>query len=248
MGMLFRMELPFRLPVLYDNNRHPWKPTVPRSMAKPNFVIVQASSLPEQSWWLSLHATIVNAFRQKQIQAFPPNLTRLHPDPATGAKGLVHELGPKGYIAVALLDNSAIACGGVLPFRGNNWINDIDKRESNTDVMNGEATKHPEEDAKDRSDCGVADWELCCFCVHPSHRGQGLSTLLLSHLTSLIKAKGATRLVANYAVEETGDFWPKMGFEVIPGAGGMLKKGFSIRPGQEGLREDIHFKMGARPV
>lgn len=51
-----------------------------------------------------------------------------------------------------------------------------------------------------------ADWEICCFCVHPPQRRRGPSRLLVESLQDLVRSEGPARLVANYSVEGTGDY------------------------------------------
>ena len=190
---------------------------------------------------------IIESFLHKDFSAFPPTWTRLNTDTAKGADGLARELGDSGHMFAVFKDGGdPIACTGVLPFRGENWINDAEK-EGDAKVAKGEVTKI-EGVSNAPNENSIPDWETCCFCVHPSQRGQGLTHLLLAELVAFIKPKGAKRLLSNYAIEETGELWPRLGFEVIPGAGGMLPKGFQTDPNKEGLREDIHFKMGAKAL
>ena len=165
--------------------------------------------------------------------------------PRKAPEGLSEELGPKGHLAVIFSnERKPIASSGVLPFRGDNWINEAFKK-GDAELGNGEV-KEAKFDSTEPDTDMIADWETCCFCVHPSQRGRGLSHQLIDLLSEVIKPKGAKRLLSNYSIDETGDFWPKLGFEVIPGAGGMLPKGFQTDPQKEGLREDVYFKMGAK--
>lgn len=68
----------------------------------------------------------------------------------------------------------------------------------------------------------------------------------MDELSAVIKSTGAKRLISNFSIEETGPFWSKLGFDVIPGAGGKLPKGFQTNRRKEGLRAGIHFGMGAK--
>lgn len=211
-------------------------------------IVVPGRSVPTQWWWPALHSTIIAAFQRKDIQAFPPTWTRLNPDAATGAEGLADELGPHGQLVVIFEDKNPIACSGVLPFRGEDWTKDVRSADSEAEVANGEITKSIPHAADDESDVVTKDWEICCFCVHPNHRGQGLARQLLDTVLSTIMRTGAKRLIANYSLEETGAFWPRMGFTQPIGTGSVLKKGFTHTAGMEGLRDDIHFKMTAKNV
>ena len=187
---------------------------------------------------------IIESFRNKNYSVFPPNWTRLHPDPAKGAEGLVKELGENGHFAVIFSDEVIpIACGGVLPYRGDNWINEVDTK-SDEQLANG--SKANNQDDLGAGDKKILAWEICCFCVDPSHRGKGLSQRLLATLVQSVKLKGGRRLFTNYAIDETGTFWPKLGFETVPGVGGMLPKGFKVDPEKEALRADIHFRTGVK--
>lgn len=198
-------------------------------------VIVPGSSLSQQPWWPELHAVILESYRVKNSSVFPLTWTRLNVDPAKGAESLANELGKHGHFAIAFTDErQPIACGGVLPFRGENWINDAFNK-TDAELV---ASQRPLET--------YTDWEVCCFCVHPSARGQGVSSQLLDELSAFLKAKGGERLFTGYARDETGQFWPRLGFEVVPGAGGLLRKGFRRDPDEEGLKEDIHFLTGVK--
>ena len=206
------------------------------------------SSLPSQPWWPTLHPMINQAFLSKDHSVFPPSWTRLNSEPTKGANGLIHELGDKGiFLVVFGGDGRPVACSGALPFRGENWINDVDGKhdaDSTRDTQTAASDLHTSNDLL----MDIPDWEICCFCVDPSERKRGLARRLLKELEAVIKPKGAKRLISNYAVDETGDFWSRLGFDIIPGAGGMLPKGFQTDPSKEGLRADVHFKMGAKQL
>jgi GNAT superfamily N-acetyltransferase len=210
--------------------------------SEPEINIVPAHSLWGQPWAESLHSTIIRSFTRKDIQAFPPSWTRLNPDPASGISGLSQELGAHGHIAVLLADSEAVGCGGFLPFRGNDWIN---KEQSVEDAPNDLTT------ANGKSEQGYSstpEWEICCFCIHPDHRKQGLSKTLLKAIEAAIRQQGGQRLAANFSTIETGDFWLRADFKPIPGATSILKKGFTHTLGMEGLREDIHFQVGMKQL
>jgi GNAT superfamily N-acetyltransferase len=203
------------------------------------------TGIVSERWWPALHAMIIDAFLTKDYSVFPPTWTRLDPDQAKGAEGLKNELGNQGiFVVIFKTDGQPIACSGALPFRGENWINEVEEKDD-AEIANG-AVVQPEDETTTPDATSVPDWETCCFCVHPSQRGQGLAYRLIDELVALIRPRGAKRLISNYAVDETGGFWPKLGFKVIPGAGGMLPKGFQTDPEKEGLRADIYFQMGAK--
>jgi GNAT superfamily N-acetyltransferase len=205
-------------------------------------VILPSGSLTTQPWADSLHRTIIEAFKRKDIQAFPPSWTRLDPDPAIGIGRLAGELGPHGYLTVIIVDGRSAGCGGFLPFRGSDWINNVKSVESPGDNSN------PEPASAKSCDAPIQEWEICCFCVHPEYRNQGLSRRILEHIISAVREKGGKRLASNYSEEETGDFWPRLGFKPIPGATSILKKGFTHTVGMEGLREDIHFQVAVKDL
>ena len=189
---------------------------------------------------------IIESFLNKNYSVFPPTWTRLNDDVSKGAEGLAKELGDDGYLAVLLTDeDKPVACGGVLPYRGDNWINEVDAK-SDEELANSSKIANQANQGSDSS--AISAWEICCFCVHPYARGQGFAHQLLGALVDFIKAKGGKRLFTNYAIDETGDFWTKLGFETVPGAGGMLPRGFKADPMKEGLRADIHFRMGVKEV
>ena len=80
--------------------------------ANPEIIKVPAQTLWGQPWAESLHSTIIQAFKRKDIQAFPPSWTRLNPDPAIGVSGLQSELGEQGFLVVALVDGEACTSRG----------------------------------------------------------------------------------------------------------------------------------------
>lgn len=206
-----------------------------------SIVTVPAHSLSSQEWWKALHLTINTSFKNEDFAAYPPTWNRLPRDSNLAANKLGEELGPNGFIAVALALGSPIACAGALPFRGNDWINKV---KSADDVEGGDTivSGAGQLSGHDR----IEVWELCCVCVHPRYRGSGLSTKLIQTVEDLIRPQGAKRLCSVYVSEETGLYWPHLGFETVPGAGGVLKKGFVAEPGMPGLMADIHFAMGCK--
>jgi len=203
---------------------------------------LHSGSLTTQPWAESLHRTIVKAFKREDIQAFPPSWTRLNPDPVIGIECLAGELGPHGYLTVVLVDGQPAGCGGFLPFRGSDWMNKVRSVESPGDSSN------PEHTSGNLCHAPKLEWEICCFCVHPEYRKRGLGRLILGDIISAVREKGGNRLASNYSEEETGDFWPRLGFKPIPGATSILKKGFTHTIGMEGLREDIHFQVAIKEL
>lgn len=211
-------------------------------------VVVLSHELGTQPWWPSLHSTIILSYQRKDIMAFPPSWTRLDAEAIAGARGLSQELGPRGKLVVMLDQGTPIACAGVEPFRGEEWVNDVAGLEpplNNKPAMSDSDihTRNPQAGGD-----LIQDWEICCFCVHPYCRGQGISHILVNNVLEVVKPLGAKRLIANYSIEETGVMWPHLGFNIPVGKGSMLKKGW-VPPGRsqevEGLREDLHFRMGA---
>lgn len=207
-----------------------------------DIIFVPAASLANQDWWPQLHEVIISAFLHKpeNVTVFPPDWKRLPDDPATAAHSLASELGNEGHLIVLLESGRPTASTGVLPYRGASWINDAQDGKSDTEIANDVSSKSPSAGG------AIAEWEVCCFCVCISHRQRGLSYRLLSTLESFITDRGAKRLYASYAEVETGNFWPRMGFQAIPGAGGMLKKGFKVNPEKEGLKGNITFTMAMK--
>lgn len=207
--------------------------------ANPEIIRVPAHTLSGQPWAESLHSTIIQAFKRKDIQAFPLSWTRLNPDPAVGISGLGSELGDQGFLAVLLVDGDAMGCSGFLPFRGIDWIN---KETSQTELPSNSETP----DSQPHT--APEEWEVCCFCIHPDYRNQGLSKVLLKAVEAAVRERGGKRLAVNYSLIETGDFWPRAGFVPVPGATSVLKKGFTHTVGMEGLRADIHFQVAIKPL
>ncbi|KAI7328177.1 hypothetical protein KC315_g6772 [Hortaea werneckii] len=200
-----------------------------------NIITIPSHLIPSQPWWPDLHSTIIRASKRNDIQAFPPTWTRPNPDPALGANGLAKELGPSGSLVV-LFDRheTPVACSGVLPSRGEDWINETSAAHSNglRNVRDETATASPTLPA--RLSENTTDWQICCFCVDPGYRKLGLSRVLLTALIQVLEQLGAERLLANYSIEETGDFWPRMGFMQTIGSDNVLEKGFTHTPGVEG--------------
>lgn len=171
---------------------------------------------------------------------YPPSWLRLNADPKKGAEGLTNELGSSGYLAVAFSENGEpVACGGILPYRGDGWIN-----AAFVENPDGRSTSSwdAEQAKKGLTDGTSTSWEICCFCTHPSERRKGLSHQLIQALKNFAKSKHGERLYTNYARDETGVFWTRFGFEVVPGADSVLPKGFKVEPEKEGLRDDIHYR------
>ncbi|GAB1729155.1 hypothetical protein NU195Hw_g6011t1 [Hortaea werneckii] len=216
-----------------------------------NIITIPSHLIPSQPWWPDLHSTIIKAFKRNDIPAFPPTWTRLNSDPVLGANGLAKELGPSSSLVVLFEDDLPVACSGILPSRGENWINETSEAHYNgrRNVRDETATASPTLPAKSSDlDGTISDWEICCFCVDPRYRKLGLSRVLLTVLLQVLEPLGARRLIANYSIEETGDFWPRMGFSQTIGPDNVLEKGFTHTPGMEGLREDLHFRMSAMPL
>lgn len=232
----------FLLPV-HNSYIHKW---TNMSKSNPNLIIVSSAFLPSQHWWPDLYSMIIASVLNKNICVYPPTWMRLREEPQQGALGLAQELGVDGCIAVVFSSHrgSPIACSGILHlFRGKNWIYETSEEKSNAEVTLSTADgSTSDSDGKEVA----ADWRICCFCVHPLHRGRGLSYLLLDSLITFLKAKGAKRLLSTYSARETGEFWRKLGFEVIPGVGRMLPKGYKADPEKEGLKESIIFKIGVK--
>lgn len=205
--------------------------------ATPELTVVSGPSLPTQPWWSELHSLIITSFRRPDQKAFPPSWTRSKFDPIEGVNSFAEELGPSGQLIVVFHDEHHVASSGIVPFRGVDWINDIDGQPKQENGSTPELQSSPSEPC--------ADWEICCFCVHPAARGRGLGHSLLDALTSLVRKQGGQRLIANYSIGATGNFWPHMGFTLPLGSGSMLKKGFTHTAGVEGLRKDLHFSMSA---
>ena len=85
------------------------------------------------------------------------------------------------------------------------------------------------------------------MCVNPLHQRKGINMALVETVANYVRDRlGGQRLIASYWIEETGDYWPRRGFVPIPGANGVLKKGFTLRPELEGLRQELHSCKGAR--
>lgn len=212
--------------------------------SEPEIVILSSSSLPKQPWAKALHSNIIEAFQRKDIQTFPPSWTRLDPNPAIGISRLAEELGPYGYLAVVLADGEPVGCGGFLPFRGNDWINK-EKSADNTseDVKTSQSGANVDDPRH-----VFPEWEICCFCIHPRHRKLGLSKVLLNAIETSIRKNGGKRLATNFSKVETGDYWPRLGFEPVPGATSILRKGFTHTVGMEGLREDLHFQVAMKEL
>lgn len=205
-----------------------------------NITIVPGSSLPGAPWWPDLHRMINEAYEVKDVYIFPQTWTRLNLDPVKGAQSLANELGDNGHFAIAFTEeDQPVACGGVLPYRGDNWINEAFKKtKTDRELANGQSNNDV-----------ILDWETCCWCVHPSGRGQWLSHQILEKFTTFLRGKGAKRLFTNYVRDETGAFWPKLGFEVVPGVGSSLPKGFKRNADDvEGLRMDVEFALGVKDL
>jgi GNAT superfamily N-acetyltransferase len=168
--------------------------------------MVKGSSLASQPWWNYLHATINDAFLHKRYSVYPPTWLRLDADPKKGAAGLAKELGDDGHLAVIISDEEEpVACGGVLPYRGDGWINAAfdDSLESTHVSPQNVMQADPESSHKK-----IPAWEICCFCTRPSQRGKGLSRLLIQSLVDFIRSRGGEKLYTNYAMDEGSRSYP----------------------------------------
>jgi len=204
-------------------------------------IIVPGSRILEQPWWTTVHRTIIEAFlgNSKGNIAFPKDWKRLPDDPAA-TQGLASELGDSGHLIV-LLDSQTstpIACTGVLPYRGKDWLAYAQNGKGNADIANSAVISRDE----------LIDWEVCCFCIDPSHQGKGLSHSLRKILEDFVRSRGGKTLYASYVERDNGRFWPAMGFRVIPDAGSVLRKGFKAHPDREGLREDVTFAVAVKAL
>ena len=210
--------------------------------SQPEIITVPAQTLWGQPWAESLHSTIIQAFKRKDIQAFPSSWTRLNPDPAIGISGLRSELGDQGHLVVLLVDGEVVGCSGLLPFRRNDWINKETSRGELPD------DSKPWKSTSEKLRTAPGTWEVCCFCVHPDYRNQGLSKVLLKAVEAAVRNQGGQRLAVNYSSIETKDFWPRAGLVPILGATSVLKKGFTHTVGMEGLRADINFQVAIKGI
>lgn len=181
---------------------------------------------------------MINAsFEAKPVQLFPNEWKRLPSDSERAVESLRADLGEDGVMIVAFEKDGPIACAGAAPFRGFKIVE----------------RQHPEQDGSSSSPLppqttGHADWEILYFCISPKSRGKGLSTPLLKTLSEAISPRGAKRLLSNYVIAETGDFWPRLGFTTIPGYEGLIRKGYIPGPGLPSLGWDIHTRMGVREI
>jgi GNAT superfamily N-acetyltransferase len=207
-------------------------------------IVLPSASLRSQIWAAELHTTINKAFKNKDVSMYPPTWERLHPDPLKGIQGLVRELGPLGFIVVALRDQRPVACGGFLPARNLDWINHVKSVDADAEV---EVLKD-ELPATEVSSRVVELWEICCFCILPDFRKQGLAQKLIAIIEAEILPRGAKKLMTNCAVEESGAYWQRMGFKAIPSATSVLKAGFMHSVSMEPLNADIHYQMGAKDL
>ena len=213
--------------------------------------IVPGPALLAQPWWSDVHRMINMAFARKDVHVFPLSWTRLDADSLLGAEGLAEELGQTGHFGVVFFDGNPVVCGGVLPFRREDWLNPMHKSDGEAIAANGEiamkdhqvATKHNSREQTDGQH--VPEWMICCFCIHPDYRRRGLGHVMLNVLVDFIKDRGARRLVANYAIEESGKYWYAMGFKHEVGPDSVVNKGYTYRPDLEPLREDVHYRMTA---
>ncbi|KAK6430600.1 hypothetical protein LTR95_013247 [Oleoguttula sp. CCFEE 5521] len=200
-----------------------------------------SASLPSLSHAPALHNLILTSYKRKDIQAFPPGWYRLAPNVTQGLSDLGHELGPNGSLVVLLNQKGEpLACAGLEPHRGLNWISHVPKH--------GDSARGTASDRHPQATPDSTGWEICCFCVSPEHRGQGLARQLIDVLCDQTKLRGGRELYANYSVVETGNFWTRMGFVDVEGGESVLGKGFTHTEGMEGLKEDLHFKVGVREV
>lgn len=213
-------------------------------------VVVPGRDLPVQPWWPRLHSTILAAFASKRTSAFPETWSRLHPDPLLAGPSLAKELGPHGLMVVAFIDEQPVACAGIEPFRGENWIAEERAAESvkeeggaAAEMENGNVVAVAQQPT---SKLTTDSWELCCVATHPAYMGRGLCAQILKRIEALVRERGARRLIAQYMLTNEGSYWSKVGYTTMPGAGGKVEKGWTHIPGAEGLRENVYLAMGEK--
>ena len=202
--------------------------------------VVKGGSLASKPWWNALHATINDAFLHKKYSVYPSSWLRLDADPMKGVAGLAKELGGLGHLVVIFSDEEEpVGCGGTLPYRGDGWINAaFDERLESRDVTQDNVIQADLESSNEK----IPAWEICCFCTQPSQRGKGLSRQLIQSLVDFIRSRGGEQLYTNYAKDETGEFWTRLGFAIVPGANSVLPKGHKVDPEKEELPADIHYR------
>lgn len=201
------------------------------------YTAIPGASIAKQPWWEALHRMINTSFEVKPVQLFPEEWKRLPTDAQRAAESLKADLGEDGLMIVAFADGEPIACAGAAPFRG---FRIVQRLHSDQDAL---STSPPAPQTT-----GHADWEILYFCISPNHRGKRLSTPLLKTLSEAIVPLGANRLLSNYVIAETGDFWPCLGFTTISGHEGIIRKGYIPGPGLPALEWDIHTRMGVRDI
>lgn len=206
-------------------------------MGSITYTATPGSFIPKQPWWEALHRMINTSFEAKPVQLFPEEWKRLPTHSEEAALSLKGDLGEDGLMSVAFADGEPIACAGAAPFRG---FKLVERQHPNQEDVS--SSPSPPETT------GHADWEILYFCISPSHRGKGLSTPLLKALSEAIVPLGAKRLLSNYVIAETGDFWPRLGFTTIPGYEGIIRKGHIPGPDLPALEWEIHTRMGVRDV
>ena len=239
-------------------------------MHPPKIVVVPAHTLPYQPWWEALHVTINQSFKLKTHDVFPQSWSRLPARPKEAALQLKQELGPDGVLAVVFLVDRPIACAGAFPHVGLEWMetesttyrprkrsrhdSKVDDQKSATPIENNHhkeyepVTTVPRLNRLPQTPQRGTDWELCCVCVHPIHRRIGLSPKLLRTLVDHIYKLGARRVISTYAIDETGYYWPNLGFEVVEGAGGLLKKGLMHPEGGDPLQHDVRLALAIKTI
>lgn len=201
------------------------------------YTAIPGASIPKQPWWEALHRMINTSFEAKPVQLFPEEWKRLPTNSERAAESIKADVGQDGLLIVAFTEGDPIACAGAAPFRGFKIVERL-----HTDAENISLSPSPPQAT------GHADWEILYFCVSPNCRGKRLSTPLLKALSEAIVPLGAKRLLSNYVVAETGDFWPRLGFTTIPGHEGIIRKGYIPGLGLPSLEWDIHTRMGVREI
>lgn len=226
-----------------------------RRSDEPEVVLVPAHSLLGHPWWRALHQAIIRSYQSKEVQAFPPTWTRLNAEPDVAAQEFLQELKDDGQLAVVLLGDTPVACGGIRRFQDSFKATRMRHDPNGLGATEGQPL--PGTAVEDLTQPIVAtaadlslpesgkDWGISCFCVLPEHRHRGLGRKLLQSLAVFVKARGARRLLADWVVEETSEYWRKLGFVVIPGTNHVLRKGYTPTPGLAGLPRDIHLCTGA---
>ncbi|KAF1985612.1 hypothetical protein K402DRAFT_394591 [Aulographum hederae CBS 113979] len=235
----------------------PSQPSQPSSR-EPNEVfseIFPATSIPSQPYWPSLHKLYNDAWLSDDPDwPMPQPFYRLHPDIEKAAPQFLRPLGPRGFVALTLVEESdgsrtPIAALSGMPFEGDWESHRPTKSEAEQSAK--ESFDAPREDPGPKPPI----WEFNQVATSPKYRGRGLSSKLIKMAEEEVLRRcedgngGRVRMFVRTIEEVSGPFWRARGYVEVPEMFAKLPEGFTHYDKEEGfpgLRREVMIWAGEK--